>query len=200
MCHYVAYNKEHDVYLSLSGGQWKVTRDKSKATPGSSEKLTNIIRNNKTIKATSGEWKMLPYEIPCIDLSGVVPKVRYTAPSTGELKTPDEILRVLKEFDSVFNKKNYDYLRTAHSDVEKKLVDLYHYIEFSHFDAAQGYKAYKMLHDLLIRRREIKQQVAIFQVIMKDEGLDINSDDFQNLLRETHTVHYEPRVLRELFS
>lgn len=52
-------------------------------------------------------------------------------------------------------------LATQLSDYNAQVVDILHYIEFSHLDACNGYLAFKKLQDVLIARRTVKEQMTI---------------------------------------
>ena len=85
------------------------------------------------------------------------------------------------------------------SQIDQEITDIQHYIEFNKFDAAQGYMAYKLLHDKLIKRRAIKDDMAKFQMLCDSKLSDIFDGTFDNKLEELNKRTYHPRVLKELF-
>lgn len=52
-----------------------------------------------------------------------------------------------------------EYLQKELAKVEAELCDIEHAIEFFNYNASDGYKMYKMLHDCRVRRREIKDDL-----------------------------------------
>ena len=47
------------------------------------------------------------------------------------------------------------------SDLDQELSDIYHYIEFENLDAYRGWKAYRKLKDVLVKRREVKDSIDV---------------------------------------
>lgn len=84
--------------------------------------------------------------------------------------------------------------------IEKKIVDLNHYIEFYTLNASMGYCAYKELHDIFNERRNIKNEINKINIILK--AFD-NTTDFNKLYSDLNKVNnqkYSPRVLFDLFN
>ena len=59
-----------------------------------------------------------------------------------------------------------DNLIIKHKEIEKKKTDLEHYIEFYTFNASQGYNAYRMLKDVMVERRKIKDNLLIVKALL----------------------------------
>lgn len=53
----------------------------------------------------------------------------------------------------------------AHANIDKEIVDVYHTIELSTFNACEGYKLAKRLQDTLKRRRVIKDSEAMLPLL-----------------------------------
>ena len=86
------------------------------------------------------------------------------------------------------------------SEVDKELCDINHYIEFCNLNAAQGYKAYKMIKDRRIKRRSIKNELDILGVILGKKISDSVTDELQKMVDGLDSRKYEPRVMNELFD
>lgn len=85
-------------------------------------------------------------------------------------------------------------------DIENHALDVRHYIEFGHFNAAQGYKAMKLYQDILRRRRRIKNELQVI-AILKESNL--NAEDLLHILQSIDNIQhqsYMPRVAPELFE
>ena len=86
------------------------------------------------------------------------------------------------------------------SDVDKELSDLNHYIEFCNLNAAQGYKAYKMVKERRIKRRYIKNELAVVNTILEKKLSDSITEDIGKVIRGLDERIYTPRILNELFD
>lgn len=86
------------------------------------------------------------------------------------------------------------------SEVDKELCDLLHYIEFCNLNAAQGYKAYKMIKDRRIKRRSIKNELDVLSIILGKKLSESVTDEITKAVSGMDKRTYEPRVLNELFD
>lgn len=86
------------------------------------------------------------------------------------------------------------------SEVDKELCDINHYIEFCNLNAAQGYKAYKMIKDRRIKRRSIKNELDVLSIILGKKISETATDEIQKAISGMDKRTYEPRVLNELFD
>lgn len=86
------------------------------------------------------------------------------------------------------------------SEVDKELCDINHYIEFCNLNAAQGYKAYKMIKDRRVKRRSIKNELDVLNVILGKKISESVSDELQKMINGLDGRKYEPRVMNELFD
>lgn len=82
-----------------------------------------------------------------------------------------------------------DTLNAQLKNVDLELIDLQHYMEFRDLNACEGYKAYKMMHDTRLRRRKIKDKIALVDsmkkaILEKEDSLE-------------HRV-YAPRILTDI--
>lgn len=86
------------------------------------------------------------------------------------------------------------------SDIDKELSDINHYIEFCNLNAAQGYKAYKMVKERRIKRRIIKNELVIVNVILEKKISDSMTEEIEKAIRNLDKRTYTPRILSELFD
>lgn len=86
------------------------------------------------------------------------------------------------------------------SKVDQELSDVNHYIEFCNLNAAQGYKAYKMIKDRRIKRRSIKNELQVVDIILSKKICETATDEIQKAIAGMDQRTYEPRVLNELFN
>ena len=86
------------------------------------------------------------------------------------------------------------------SSVDKELCDVLHYIEFCNLNAAQGYKAYKMIKERRIIRRNIKNELNALNIILSKKISETATDEINKCVAGMDKRTYEPRVLKELFD
>ena len=67
-------------------------------------------------------------------------------------------------------------------------------------NAAQGYKAYKMIKERRIKRRSIKNELEILSIILGKKISDSVTDEIQTAVSGMDGRRYEPRVMNELFD
>ena len=91
-------------------------------------------------------------------------------------------------------------LKIELSTVDKELSDIYHYIELRNLNAAQGYKIYKMIRDRRIKRRAIKNELAVLSIILGKKISDTTMDEIRKNIEGMDNRKYEPRVLSQLFD
>lgn len=85
-------------------------------------------------------------------------------------------------------------LNVSLSVVDKEIVDLEHYIELSYLNAAEGYKAFKMLQDKLIQRRHIKDQMDIINQMAAKGVTSTAFTDINNYIEQLENRCYFPRT------
>ena len=84
-------------------------------------------------------------------------------------------------------------------EVENKIQDVLHAIEFNSYNARDGYKIYKMLHDLRVERRKYKDEQIIADV-MKSGFAGSNWELVRTRVDDLKDRQYHVRNLEELFK
>lgn len=124
--------------------------------------------------------------------------------------TKDKILPTLESMSSTFEEiassinslpSNEDLAKQL-GDYNAQIVDVLHYIEFSHLDACNGYLIFKKLQDILIARRTVKEQM---EVINKLENCNliiekINAANAQAKKSVEESRSYCPRSDIDIFD
>jgi len=91
-------------------------------------------------------------------------------------------------------------LPTEMSEVDLKMTDILHYIEFTDLDVRRGYKIYKMLQEVLRDRRKIKNRQSLYDS-MKAHGISLkNIESVIHKIDEINHRDYTPRIMNELFD
>lgn len=85
------------------------------------------------------------------------------------------------------------------TEVENKIQDVLHAIEFNSYNARDGYKIYKLLHDLRLERRKYKDEIFIRELI--DDNIH-NTDwgKFKSRVKDLKDRQYHVREMEELFK
>ena len=84
-------------------------------------------------------------------------------------------------------------------EVENKIQDVLHAIEFNSYNARDGYKIYKLLHDLRLERRKYKDEQIIADV-MKSGFAGSNWELTRNRVDDLKDRQYHVREMEELFE
>ena len=86
------------------------------------------------------------------------------------------------------------------SNVDKDLVDMDHYMEFSNCNAYQGYIAYKTCREMLRKRRSIKNEMAVLDIILDKEFGEVIVDVAKKQIACMDKRKYQPRHMVELYD
>jgi hypothetical protein len=84
-------------------------------------------------------------------------------------------------------------------EVENKIQDVLHAIEFNSYNARDGYKIYKLLHDLRLERRKYKDEQIIADV-MKSGFAGSNWKLARTRVDDLKDRQYHVREMEELFE
>lgn len=84
-------------------------------------------------------------------------------------------------------------------EVENKIQDVLHAIEFNSYNARDGYKIYKLLHDLRLERRKYKDEQIIADVI-KSGFTGSNWELARTRVDDLKDRQYHVREMEELFE
>ena len=84
-------------------------------------------------------------------------------------------------------------------EVENKIQDVLHAIEFNSYNARDGYKIYKLLHDLRLERRKYKDEQIIADVI-KSGFAGSNWELVRSRVDDLKDRQYHVREMEELFK
>jgi hypothetical protein len=94
-------------------------------------------------------------------------------------------------------------LSKRHSDVEKEICDLLHYVELYDLSDEEGLKAMDMLKDARQRRRDIKDEISRTEFFQRMIGTSANvakARGFLTEMKKLDTRKYFPRQLKNLFD
>ena len=84
-------------------------------------------------------------------------------------------------------------------EVDNKIQDVLHAIEFNSYNARDGYKIYKLLHDLRLERRKYKDEIFIRELI-DDNIHNVDWGKFKSRVEDVKNRKYNVREMEELFK
>lgn len=125
--------------------------------------------------------------------------------SNSELRTSESIndwVHKLKDLNGITEEAQARELVLASklSNIDRSISDVHHYIEGSNFNVCNGYKAYKMLQNLLIERRQIKNEQIFVKYIISNKLSNNIDSEIKKVITKIQNKEYEPKVLNELFN
>lgn len=85
------------------------------------------------------------------------------------------------------------------TEVDNKIQDVLHAIEFNSYNARDGYKIYKLLHDLRLERRKYKDEIFIRELI-DDNIHSVDWGKFRSRVKDVKDRQYHVREMEELFE
>ena len=196
---YIIWDKEKEKYISVVDGGWFSVVDdierafiwkninKDNNTMITINKNKNFKRHHlslslKEVIRTSSTFDIEDCEHAEIDLDGVV-----------------DMMKEISKVTSAIEKRKI-FLTQEIQTCSLEITDIEHAAEFYTLSASQGYKLYKMLHDVRNRRRKYKDELSIIESAL---GANLNSIEMQKIENQINGLgsrKYLPRVVNELFE
>lgn len=96
--------------------------------------------------------------------------------------------------------KRKEVLERQLQDLEDERLDIEHYIEFQNLNAAQGYKASKELKICRIKRRSVKNEPAVINIILEQKMKEFLGKEVYQKIEELDKRTYRPRIRTDLFD
>ena len=198
-------------YVITDGTRW-IMRDKhGRYVPTACEALADVFSNKQATgifqsnlsKALKSVFRVQKIDEPSKLIKQISQETAQK--NTERVSTDENIKRWIDKIDGLnglateaLHRK--DELVQQLSKVDQELSDVNHYIEFCNLNAAQGYKAYKMIKDRRIKRRSIKNELQVVDIILSKKISETATDEIQKAIAGMDQRTYEPRVLNELFD
>lgn len=198
-------------YVITDGTRWIMRDRKGKYVPTSCEALADIFTNKQATgifqsnlsKALKSVFRVQKIDEPSKLIKQISQETAQK--NTERVSTAENIQRWIDKIEGLnglateaLHRK--DELVQQLSKVDQELSDVNHYIEFCNLNAAQGYKAYKMIKDRRIKRRSIKNELQVVDIILSKKICETATDEIQKAIAGMDQRTYEPRVLNELFD
>lgn len=198
-------------YVITDGTRWIMRDRKGKYVPTSCEALADVFSNKQATgiyqsnlsKALKSVFRVQKIDEPPKLIKQISQET--VQENTEKVSTAENVQRWIDKIEGLnglateaLHRK--DELVQQLSKVDQELSDVNHYIEFCNLNAAQGYKAYKMIKDRRIKRRSIKNELQVVDIILSKKICETATDEIQKAIVGMDQRTYEPRVLNELFD
>ena len=201
MSQYVITDGTRFIYKSHSG----------KFVPASSETMADIftrkqaegIYKNSLPKALRTIFYVKKYDISKKNVKQVSQDDLKN--NTEKVMMADNIQIWLNKIDDMNGlvkeaKKRKEILEKQLHDLEDERLDIEHYIEFQNLNAAQGYKASKELKICRVKRRTVKNELFVINIILELQMKEIVSSEIYQRIKGLDNRTYKPRIRMDLFD
>ena len=206
---FVLAHQDGGFFSINDGSHWIRVADPLAATVLTQTKANNILANMIKPKDRGG-WSVQAWKAPEAPQEEPAKKSRAKDPAKAQEEAEkkekvaflDQWLAKADEFkhyyEDLLERKQalIEELRT----VSAELCDIEHYIEFTSLNASGGYRAYRMLKERLLRRRQIKDELLCISIFLRAEPRNILNGNLTRQIAGLGTREYGPRVLTELFE
>lgn len=190
---YVLYNQKY--YLMHNTiGQWIPTSEL-----GESFQFNDKIKADNALSNLPKQMRNLGYFVQQIDAPSK--PVDFDQFTDIELVNYDSALAQIGSFCDLHDQlvARAPWIDHKLTEVENKIQDVLHAIEFNSYNARDGYKIYKLLHDLRLERRKYKDEQIIADV-MKSGFAGSNWELTRTRVDDLKDRQYHVREMEELFE
>jgi len=183
---YIAYNPSSGMFIGQQdGSHYSATDSKAQA-----KLFANKTKAQNVVTMVGG---MLPGKWIVQDSAKPLAVAPVVDPAKVAGTNDEDIMRRITELQTLCQGRQKQ-VKEEMSCADRELSDLYHYIEFSHFNASQGYLAYRMLKDVLVHRREVKDEYTALEALN-----GVVETTLKTAAKKIPARIYKPRVREELF-
>ena len=198
-------------YIITDGERFIYCNHSGKFVPTSSEAMADIytkkqaegICKNSLPRALKSIFYVEKYDRPPESVKQV--SQRDLKNNTEKVMVTENIQVWLDKIDDMNGlvrdaKKRKEILEKQLHELEDEKLDIEHYIEFQNLNASQGYKASKELKTCRVKRRSVKNELAVIDIILELQMKEIVSSKIYQKIEELDKRTYKPRVREDLFD
>lgn len=197
-------------YIITDGSRFIYRNHSNKFVPTSSEVMADIftkkqaerIFNNSLPKALKAVFYVEKYDKPPEDVKQVT---QSELNNTEKVMVSENIQRWLDRVSDLnglakdANRRKEELTKQLHN-LEDELLDIQHYIEFSNLNAAQGYKASKDIKDCRVKRRSVKNELLVLDIILEQRVDELVNEEIHKRVQGIDRRTYKPRIRTDLFD
>lgn len=198
-------------YIITDGSRFIYRNHSGKYVPSPSEAMADIfgkkqaegIYNNSLPKALKAVFYVKKYDEPPDSIKQVTQTELNS--NTEKVMVTENIQKWLDKISNLnglakeAKNRKEELLKQLHK-LEGELLDIEHYIEFSNLNAAQGYKASKDIKDCRVRRRSVKNELLVLDIILEQKVDEMVSEEIHKRVKGIDKRTYKPRVRTDLFD
>lgn len=191
---YVISDSKHSIWVCKDkSNSYSLTTDKNRALVFDDETAANAVFKNNLSKFLKSKGVVVQKIVNNVSVTTTAP--------TQELTGSKYIISVLSDAVSKLNCRHATLVEEL-SKYDRQRSDIEHYIEFNtgKLNACDGYKAYKLLQDVLVERRKIKDELSMIQVVRDKMAFPEDIANINEKVQELESRHYVPRELPHLFE
>ena len=189
---YVLYNKTYYLMQNVIG-QWIPTDNLAEAF-----KFNDKTKADNALANLPRQLRNLGYQVMQIDTPSK--PVDFDRNANFDLVDYDSALAQIGAFCDLHDQliARAAWVEYKLNEVEDKIQDVLHAIEFNSYNARDGYKMYRLLHDLRLERRKYKDEQLIANVMTAFR--DSNWEVARNRVDDLTNRQYKVRNMKELFE
>lgn len=198
-------------YIITDGSRFIYRNHSGKFVPTPSESMADIfnrrqaeaIFKNSLPKALKSVFYVEKYDKPPNDVKQVTRSELNS--NTEKVMVSENIQRWLDKVSDLNGlakdaiQRKEELTKQLHN-LEDELQDIQHYIEFSNLNAAQGYKASKDIKDCRVKRRSVKNELLVLDIILEQRVDEMVSEEIHKRVQGIDRRTYKPRVRTDLFD
>lgn len=190
---YVLYNQKY--YLMHNAiGQWIPTPELNE-----SFQFNDKTKADNALANLPKQMRNLGYFVQQIDVPSK--PVDFDQFNNSNLVNYDSALAQIGSFCDLHDQlvARATWVEYKLQEVENKIQDVLHAIEFNSYNARDGYKIYKLLHDLRLERRKYKDEIFVRELI-DDNIRSADWGKFKSRVEDVKNRKYNVREMEELFK
>ena len=192
--HYIFVDGDSNIYLGMTNNNYIPVKADAKKFPSEKAATSALQSCVPKILRKNYSWKTL--EVEEAMSSDFKVNAQYTHVDIDDLR--ESISNLSKKFSVL--QGNKEWLLEEQSNIDKQISDVMHFIEFNSFSACEGYKLCKALKELRLKRREVKNELELINIINCHTCNNIAKGNTNKAINSIENKQYTPRVLVELFE
>ncbi len=198
-------------YIITDGSRFIYHNHSGKYVPTPSEVMADIfskkqaeaIFTNSLPKALKSVFRVEKYDKPPNQVKQVTREE--LDKNTEKVMISENVQRWLDKVSDLNGlakeaQKRKEELEKHLHDLENELIDIEHYIEFSNLNAAQGYKASKDIKDCRMKRRSVKNELLVLDIILEQRVDEMVDEEIHKRVQGMDKRTYKPRIRTDLFD
>jgi hypothetical protein len=200
---YVITDANKKVWVCKDNHSYTLSTDPNKACIFESKTVANsVFKSNlpKMVKDKVSSVKAVKLQV-CDDDQPQVTQQPHHSTNNAEIGSSKYIVSVLSDAVDKLNDRR-TVLVDELSKYDRQRSDVEHYIELNagKFNACDGYKAFKLLQDVLLERRKVKDELQIVQVALDRIVAPEELAHIDTKVKELEARQYTPREFKYLFE